>query len=96
MTIKIGNKIFVRTCEVCPEQYEVYDKSRTKHLCYVRLRWGRLAAYCPDVGGACIYEADIGGDLTGAFYSMEERMEHLSNIAVEIDKFYKDLEDYSR
>lgn len=71
---------FEMTCSGCPEQYDVWDNS--KICAYVRLRWGCLRAYYPDVGGECIYSAEIGdGAWTGCFESEEQRMEHLTKIA---------------
>lgn len=73
---------FYRTCQACPEQYEVeYDG---QWVGYVRLRWGHLTTKCPDVEGKEIYSAYIGGDYTGCFTTEEERQYHLNIIADKI------------
>ena len=81
--MRIKGLCFCKTCDACPEQYDVYD-DHENIVGYIRLRWGYLRCDYPDVGGETIYEANIGDGFTGCFESNEQRMEHLNNIAVEI------------
>lgn len=69
---------FIRTCDACPEQYDVYDKE-SNIVGYVRLRHGFLYAEYPYVGGEMVYEAYPKGD--GIFRGDRERKYHLSLIA---------------
>ena len=73
---------FYKTCDACPEQYDVEYNS--KQAGYVRLRFGNLTAEYPDVGGELIYEASIGDGWTGEFESEEQRKYHLNQIADKI------------
>ncbi len=50
----------VKTCEACPEQYDVYDG--TVVVGYLRLRHGRFRVDVPTCGGTTIYEASPDGD----------------------------------
>lgn len=84
--MKIGKYEFKKTCDACPEQYDVFDPDG-KQVAYVRLRWGGLYASCPDVGGTIVYEADAGGHDGGCFKSDSERMRHLRKIAERIEWF---------
>ena len=84
--MKIKNYEFVQTCEVCPEQYDVFDENNDL-VGYVRLRWGWLYAKCPHVGGTTVYSVDFDHD-GGFFRSDEERMRHLNAIAEAISKYY--------
>lgn len=60
----------VKTCDSCPEQYDVYDNDRK--IGYMRLRHGWFSVdYC----GKHVYEASPRGD--GGFYS-EERTRYLN------------------
>lgn len=52
-----GNCKFVQTCNACPEQYDVFIGN--KLVGYVRLRWGTLRAYYPDVMGKTVYTAEL-------------------------------------
>lgn len=85
---EVNDLKFYCTCSACPEQYDVYRKiSEEKYemVCYIRLRYGKLRADFPDVGGIQIYEAYWEDDpCLGIFPSEEEREYHLNNIAKEI------------
>ena len=71
---------FVRTCEACPEQYDVFHQG--KIVCYVRLRWGNLTAEVPDVGGKLVYQFALDREgMQGIFRTEEERTYHLEAIA---------------
>lgn len=83
--MKIKGLDFFKTCSVCPEQYDVFN-GKGKQVGYVRLRWGGLTCEYPDVGGECIYTANIGDEYTGKFESQEQREHHLNAIADEIIK----------
>lgn len=86
--MQINNYLFEKTCDACPEQYEVYDENG-KHVAYVRLRWGYLYAVCPDVGGDMVYEYEFEGD-QGCFVNNVERAIHLNRIANAIEIFYRE------
>lgn len=82
---------FIRTCDACPEQYDVYDKNKNL-VGYVRLRHGYLYAEYPDVGGEMVYEAYPEGD--GIFKNDDERKYHLNKIAkCLLEKMAKNLLD---
>ena len=51
-TLTIEGLLFHKTCDACPEQYDVYK--RTKQVGYVRLRWGNLTVDFPDALGKLI------------------------------------------
>lgn len=74
--VLLGRYKFVRTCLACPEQYDVFHGD--EQVAYVRLRYGRLYASVPDVGGVEIYIAYPKGD--GIFSDDEERSYHLNKI----------------
>lgn len=81
---------FIRTCDACPEQYDVYDKE-SNIVGYVRLRHGFLYAEYPYVGGQVIYESYPEGD--GLFKSEKERMYHLNKIANKINEKIKECQE---
>lgn len=80
--MKIKGLEFIKTCDACPEQYDVY-LGEIK-VGYVRLRFGTLRADFPDCGGATIYMEDIGDEWTGVFPSEVVRRNHLEKIADKI------------
>lgn len=82
--MEIKGLTFVKTCNCCPEQYEVYRNG--KHIGYVRLRWGTLTCEYPDLDGELVYCVDMDSDIQGEFNSDKERMFHLEAIA---DKLLK-------
>jgi hypothetical protein len=76
---------FYLTCYACPEQYDAYYEGNM--VGYIRLRWGRLTATYPDVGGKLVYEANIGDDgWQGCFTDNEEECLHLVQIAEALKK----------
>lgn len=86
---------FLRTCQACPEQYEVYTKNG-EQVGYVRLRWGSLTAYHPDYGTELIYQYDFNDGFKGCFDSEGERDKHLTNILNKLKhKLYADGIDCS-
>lgn len=50
----------VKTCDACPEQYDVFDG--TQQVGYIRLRHGTMRVECPDAGGETVYTARPAGD----------------------------------
>lgn len=74
---------FVKTCDACPEQYDVYTKD-SKRIGYVRLRWGLLRAdYINDDKEKTIYTRTFP-DEDGSFPTEEDRKHHLKKIAKEL------------
>lgn len=72
----------VRTCEACPEQYDVFD-SEGKQVGYLRLRHGTFRVWYPDCIGdeKMIYAANPRGD--GIFYD-DERDRYLTEAVLAI------------
>lgn len=48
---------WVKTCDICPEQYDVYKGCVL--VAYVRFRCGRLTAFCPNSRGRKIYGREL-------------------------------------
>lgn len=72
---------FIKTCNACPEQYDVFDKHHNI-VGYVRLRWGSLICKYPNVEGELIYSDSVGEDgWVGMFDSEEQRLFYLTTIA---------------
>lgn len=88
--MNINGLMFKKTCDFCPEQYDVIN-GKGQQVGYVRLRYGWLRCYYPNCSSdKVIYETSIGDDSwTGCFTSEEERMYHLNAIAHEINKHQK-------
>lgn len=65
----------IKTCDACPEQYNVFVKedNEKKQIGYLRLRWGRFVVYYPDFGGECIYEKTFCDIYKGNFGNEKER-----------------------
>ena len=74
---------FAETCRLCPEQYDVFDKT-DKQVGYVRLRHGYLRCDYPKCGGETIYEYGFNDAYQGCFDNDEDRDNHLSLIAKSI------------
>jgi predicted protein tyrosine phosphatase len=80
--VSINGFDFMLTCWACPEQYDVYWGD--VQVAYVRLRYGRLTTYTPDVGGTLVYEHNFPGDdneYLGQFPDEDSRTHHLTKIA---------------
>ena len=82
--ILINGLEFKLTCWACPEQYDVYREDG--QVAYVRLRYGRLTVYTPDVGGILVYEhhftdGDDHYEYLGEFPNEGARTYHLNKIA---------------
>lgn len=73
---------FIRTCDSCPEQYDVFKDGR--QVGYVRLRWGTVTCDFPDCGCDTIYSHDFVNGWKGNFDSSEERAKYLNRIATAI------------
>lgn len=80
---------FVRTCEACPEQYDIYWEDL--YVGYARLRHGFFRIDAPGCGLETVYHAHPRGD--GIFSDEDERVEHLTCGAVELIKFYNRFKD---
>ena len=86
------NLIFKKTCDCCPEQYDVYYND--KQVGYIRLRWGHLSCECPDIGGDCVYEFDLDDDLSGCFDDDTQREIELNNCGDKIIEWMKKNMEY--
>jgi hypothetical protein len=82
--------LFERTCDACPEQYDVFLDG--KMVGYVRLRWSCLTAESPYVFGDTVYEHEFGEGLQGCFDSDEQRNYHLELIAKALYNKYLESE----
>ena len=85
--IVIGSLTFRLTGNACPEQYDVLAEDGTE-VGYVRLRHGNLRADVPECGGREIYSRQLDEEINagGQFRDEKQRMEHLGNIAVIIER----------
>lgn len=80
---------FVKTCETCPEQYDIVTVAHKvgfkfipeRKIGYVRLRYGELKVYSPDENGKCIYKHTFDDKLKGCFSDDKERRIYLMHIA---------------
>lgn len=86
--VEIGKYYFYLTCSACPEQYDVID-TEGKILAYVRLRYGKLKVYVPDVGGELLYQKNYDEDFLGTFPSDQERKDQLEIIAQKLKEYYE-------
>ena len=57
--MKIKNLYFECVGSACPEQYDVYNNDE-EQVGYVRLRWGELRCYSPDVNGEIVPGVSVG------------------------------------
>ena len=80
--MKIKGLEFIKTCDACPEQYDVYLGDIK--VGYVRLRHGTVRADFPDCGGTTVYMEDVGNEWTGIFPSEVDKRIHLTRIADKI------------
>lgn len=70
---------FVKTCDACPEQYDVFKGD--VEIGWVRLRYGSLSAHYM---GRVIYAHYFDDEYKGEFSSDDEREHFLEVIAKEI------------
>ena len=73
--IKRSDLILKQTCQMCPEQYDIYIKETEELVGYFRLRHGVFTVSYPDCGGELIYCEHPDGD--GSF-TKHERDTYLS------------------
>jgi len=88
----IGNLEFIGTCGSCPEQYDVVlaKDGKRYQVGYVRLRWGRVRADCPDCGSEEVYSYSWDDGWKGCFDDEDERVYHLKEIAARINLWLKE------
>lgn len=79
---------FIKTCDCCPEQYDVIDENG-KQVAYIRLRFGNLSCECTDVGGEEIFYYRFDNDMQGCFDNEIQRKFYLESISDKIKHFYK-------
>jgi hypothetical protein len=65
----------VKTCERCPEQYDVLLNG--EKVAYIRLRFGNLIA---EIGGKEVYYHKFDNEFKGEFETDTERQKYLSEI----------------
>ncbi len=79
--IKPYNLRLEKTCDYCPEQYDVYYGPR--RVGYIRLRWGVLRVdFLPNgklEDNETLIVVDFDDMLKGSFSNELERQEHLNN-----------------
>ena len=77
--------------EACPEQYDVFDE-QGRQVAYVRARWGRVTASCPDFGGYMVFDDDFADDgMSGCFKDTDQRNQYQRLIEDAIDGYYVSL-----
>lgn len=64
-----------KTCERCPEQYDVLANG--EKVAYIRLRFGNLTA---EIGDKEVYYHKFDNEFKGEFETDEERKKYLSEI----------------
>ena len=79
-----------KTCDACPEQYNVFKKEVRKKVGYLRLRHGYFSASVPDCGGTVVYGAFVAGD--GCF-EPHERNHFLNEAITAIDNYLDKQKD---
>ena len=91
---KIGDFRFVKTCDVCPEQYDVYHVDDLKTIVgYIRLRHGMFSVECPDCGGNTVFEAEVEDWGDGCFIDEEVRTAFLMLAKLYIEKWCRERVD---
>lgn len=85
-TFIIDKYTFFRTCESCPEQYDVYYGAN--QVGYVRLRYGNLTVDYPDCRGKEILYHHFPDGWKGEFDD-SERDWWMSRIVFVIDRYRK-------
>lgn len=82
---------FKKTCDACPEQYDVFKNG--KQVGYVRLRWGGLSCRYPDYEGDEIYSESFQDAWKGCFDDDNERNKYLLIIANELNNYLEENEN---
>jgi hypothetical protein len=78
----------IKTCDSCPEQYDVVNSDTGVMLGYIRLRWGWFRVFCPDVGGECVIQEQISEQPLGVFPD-ENRDRFLTRALLAIEKWHE-------
>ena len=89
MTVLIHGYRLVKTCNACPEQYDVY--AGNKMVAYMRLRHGSFTVEVPDCGGKLLFTAFPKGD---GMFDDDERLYFLTKAIVNIQHHYLNDDDY--
>ncbi len=76
---------FKKTCDACPEQYDVFKGDEM--VGYVRLRWGGLSCRYPNYDGEIIYSESFDDGWKGSFEDDNERNKYLIVIAKELNNY---------
>lgn len=84
---KIMSYWFIKTCDACPEQYDVIKDD--KIVAYVRLRWGRFSVRCPGFDGDLIYKIEFNEGFKGCFDGDAERHKFLKLAVDSIREYYR-------
>jgi len=88
VSICIEGYLFHKTCDMCPEQYDVYRGK--KQVAYVRLRMGHLTVDAPKCLMELVYEKRYPNDpYKGCFDNDKERMEQLIEIVKILKRRHK-------
>ena len=82
---------FKKTCDACPEQYDVFKGD--KMVGYVRLRWGVLSCRYPHSDGEEIYSKSFDDAWQGEFEDDNERNKYLIIIAKELNNYLEKNEN---
>lgn len=83
-TVNIDGYELKRTCESCPEQYDVFDSDGAM-VGYLRLRNGWFRADVPDCGGETVYQYWFLDDGLKGSFTDEERPYYLKQAIAAID-----------
>ena len=83
---------FEKTCEACPEQYDVFDGD--ENVGYVRLRWGWVSAEVPGAyEDKLVFSEQIDKEgFQGEFSDENQRKYYLALIEIAIRKWIKENE----
>lgn len=81
----------VKTCNACPEQYDVYLGENK--IGYIRIRHGLMRVDCYAPSERAIYETSIQGD--GTFYDDLERVYYLNKACKALERFMKNEREVS-
>jgi len=84
MDFYINGFRFEKTCDECPEQYDVFDPAGNM-VAYFRLRNGYFRVQCPDVGGTTVYNAATNGD---GIFDADERVKYLREAILAVEAHY--------
>lgn len=79
----------VRTCDACPEQYDVFKD--TELVGYIRLRHGYFSVRVPNSSGQEIYSAYPKGD---GLFKAEERNYYLKEAKKAIKEWLKNYKKF--